>query len=59
MGIWPNSAGIIPRQADQCPNFSYFSFFSLLFDPEPYFLRKQPYYPYFLGCYVVKLIKKT
>jgi len=40
----------------------YFSYFSLLFDPEPYFsllLRKQPYYPYFLGCHVVNLNKNT
>jgi len=45
-------------QADQSPYFSYFSYFSLLFDPEPYFLTKQPYYPYFLGCHVVKLNKE-
>jgi len=47
------------------PYFSYSSllfdpepYFSLLFDPEPYFsllLRKQSYNPYFLGCHVVKL----
>jgi len=39
----------------------YFSYFSLLFDPEPYFsllLRQQPYYPYFLGCHVIKLNKE-
>jgi len=45
-------------QADQCPYFSYFSYFFLLFDPEPYFLGKQPYYPYFLGCHVVELNKE-
>jgi len=47
------------QQADQCP---YFSYFFLLFDPEPYFsllfLGKQPYYPYFLGCHVVELNKE-
>jgi len=42
------------------PYFSYFSYFSLLFDPEPYFsllFEKQPYYSYFFGvsCCQIKV----
>jgi len=45
-------------QADQCPYFSYFSYFLIQSPTFPYFLRKQPYYPYFLGCHVVRLNKE-
>jgi len=38
--MWKLACILYAVQANQCP---YFSYFSLLFDPEPYFLEKQPY----------------